>query len=250
MSVLPSGAVAFGGGYTYEYHQVILDPLPGVPEVRGEFPVHRVSIIDTGGGFAAILGNIGNVGAYVNEYGVGELTLLKYTPPSAGLRVLLEYAWMEQDVDVQQAGSPRMKEASEYSEFRFAVGAMFPFPLWYIDFNIIDIITRELSLGSRGRVDKAAWNLDFEIGPRLGPFRAGAFLEVDLISAVDVGFGGEADTGSALGLAGHIDYGPLILNVRWRDYTLVTGAGGHLNPATNAHGKALTIGGTVEFRGF
>ncbi len=156
---------------------------------------------------------------------------------------------MDQEIDYQLKGSPQTSGASEYSEFRFAVGGMFPFPLFYVDFNVIDIISRDLSVGKRGRVDKAAWNFDIEVGPRLGPFRVGAFYEVDLVSVVDAAFD-DTETTSALGLAGHVDYGPLIFNVRWSDYTLITGAGGHLTEASYANGKSLTIGGTIEFRSF
>lgn len=239
---LPDGASALGGGYTHELHQVEFE---GHEQrgVKAEYPLHRVTILDTSGILGTLLAS-GVATAATREvtHSPGQITEVwtaQYRPASAGFRVLLEYAWLDAEVDVQEEGSAVGRSRAEYTEFRLAAGGLVPLSPMYVDFNGLDLIWRDLT--GAGRIDQFAWELDTEVGLLYGPLRGGVLGEVELVSLVDWAFE-DAPLGYAYGLAGHFDLKPLLLSVRWREYVVPTGF-----PGGRGEGRSLSFGGSLEF---
>ncbi len=245
LCLLPAPALGLGGGYTWEFHQFQIEEGTLGTGVRSEFGVHRVSLLDTGGGLAALMSTAGSLNVESSRTGNTVTTVWSahYIPPSAGMRVRLDYAWMDDKVPLQYDGEKVGDAQAEYGEFRFAVGGLLPFNFWYLDLDLLDFTWRGFTSDER-KFSKWSWNLGGEVGPRFGPLRVGVFHYRDLISDVDAIFDG-TETAGTNGVAAHLDWLVFTLGVKFKQYTVLTTDPRH---QAYARGKALTIGGSLEFR--
>lgn len=239
---LPSAAQAFGVGYGIEMHQIHVKQPDQKADTKLVLPVHRLRLIDTSGLFATIIASA----RYDRDVDVNGDTITttetfssEYTPMPRGIRVALEYAWYGGDVDAQEAGGPVLEVPADFGEFRFTVGALLPLEGFYVDFDLVDIVLRDLS--TPAYIDHGAWNIDFEIGRYYGPIRAGVRSELDLISAVDAAFD-DLPLEWALGVASYFDFEYGSVALIWRTYTRRADDRGG-----TADGRSISLGAHVEF---
>lgn len=237
----PGAASAMGFGYAFEMHQLRHRVVNG-PDVKLEMPVHRIKLIDSTGLLATILASARyDREVEISEYQrkTTETFWSEYTPMPRGIRVQLVYAFNGSDADAQVEGGPVDSVATEYREFRFAVGAQLPADQFYVDFDMIDMVSRDLS--GPTRIDKFAWNINLEAGGYAGPLRIGLRGELDLVSAVESIFDGYP-LASAWGVAAYYDTPVGSLTALWRSYTRAADDLGGV-----ADGRSITIGGHFEF---
>lgn len=239
----PSAAHALGAGYHFEMHQFEIDSLyTSTGKTKVQLPVHRVRILDSSGLFATLIASA-RYDREVEESAYRRKTTEtywgEYTPMPRGIRVILDYAFYDGGADTQYEGEPKTEVDAEYSEFRFAVGAQFPLEHLYIDFDIIDMISRDLT--GPDRIDYFAWQINGEFGGYFGPLRVGLRGESDLVSVVDSLFD-DQPAGYAWGISSYIDFEYGSIAAGWRSYRRIVDSNGGV-----ADGRMLTIGAQFEY---
>ncbi|MCA9543215.1 MAG: hypothetical protein KC613_02465 [Myxococcales bacterium] len=245
---LPAPALAFGLGYGFAVHQAEFTRKhqSGKSPVRVQYPVHRITLIDTTGALASVIASARyDYKQEVSQYSITttETWSAEYTPMSEGVRVRLAYAWSGGERDTQVRGEPLRSLDTEFSEFQFTVGGLLNLAPMYVDLDMIDIVLRDLS-NDEVVLDRALWNFDLEVGVIKGPLRFGGRVEVDLVAAVDALFD-DAPYGYSYGLAANWDYYPLIVTAQWATYQHHNGDyGGRFD---RVNGRMLSLGATAEW---
>ena len=243
----PTTAGAFGLGYSYAMHQskFSYNEAAGGRGLKMEYPAHRLALIDTTGLLATIIASARyDYDVKVTPFAITETQTwsAEYTPISAGVRVVLAWAWYNGEADTQLSGGPVEKRDIEFSEGQLSIGGMVPLHPWYVDFDMVDMRWRDLD-GDAGQIDRFLWNFNFETGPMRGPLRVGARIEADLVSVVDAIFDDSA-TGWSYGLAAHFDLAPIIFSAYWAQYT--TDLKGVLGGGGKEEGRSLTFGASIQ----
>ncbi len=222
-----------GLGYGYEVHRVSVSAGPAettLPPAETTYGRHRLKLIDLSGVFFSVFGTAASVrledpscpaGSQgctptpVVDLGNGQYEY-SYTaravPIRPGLRFTLEYAWGggEQDVTLGMTTGP---DEVSYREYRMTVGLEERRDRIYFDFTAIDFTKRTLDVGDR-QTDPFQWRMGLETGVILTPvLRAGAYLDLDMVSGVEALFG-DHGLGYTAGLASALVSYPFIVEAR------------------------------------
>ncbi len=255
--LLPAAGLAIGPGFGIDFHQVEISGGGNGDPVKAEFPVYRYVLIDNGGLIASFILTLGSGakgmsidtqredhGSYTRETttyrhsgeGIRNVDVTDvedgWSPGEVrtSIRFAFEYASSADEGDVQYDRTPVHTSGVDFSEVRVLLGGTTGFAgFFYFDFNVIDLIWRDLRFE--------------EPGAGVDGIRGGAFLEQDLVGLVDSLFDGTPG-GSAVGLTARLNFDRFFaLEAKLKSYGLHGGS--NFDPA-EVRGRSFGVFASVE----
>ena len=251
--LLPATGLALGPGAGVEFHQLEIDGGFSGKRLKSEFTVYRVALVDNGGLLAGVLLTLGSGAKGLSietKREVGPVTTKETTTwTSTGegaqrvdvsdvgqgwtvgtvrtaIRLNIEYAFSADEGDVQLGREPVGQTGVDFSEVRFLVGGTVGLPpMLYLDFNLLDLIWRDLRWDHPGSpiLDRFLWQIDLEAGVGVDGLRAGLFAEWDMVGLVDAIFD-DAPGGSAYGITARANLHRFLwVEAKLKEYELHTG---------------------------